>query len=87
MKFEQAGNMGKTELLILHIFQKQLGNDHGFVILSKEEIKEVEEQLKKFMHLMSNLFLHSNSLAKDQYGGLVTILNELEEYYRNYNSK
>jgi hypothetical protein len=84
MEFKQEGNLGKTDLLLRHIMLKENRSDDGSILFSKEEIKEIIDQLEKFRHLMSNVNLYANSLMNDQYRGLVGVINELEEYYRYY---
>lgn len=86
MDFEQEGNLGKTDLLLHHIKIERQRSLSDFVLMSLEEVREIEEQLGKFNNLMANLYLYANSLHSDQYEGLIGILKELEPYYRNYKS-
>jgi hypothetical protein len=87
MKFEQKGNLGKTDLLIGHLAIKQMYSEDGSIQLSKEEVEEIQEQLDRFRNLMANLNLHSNSLANNGFNALVSVVEEIEEHYRNYNPK
>jgi hypothetical protein len=84
MEFKQAGNLGKTDLLIRHLTLKQMRGKDGSIHISEEELGEINDQLDRFRHLMANLNLYSNRLANDDYNALVGTINELEKYYRNY---
>lgn len=87
MEFEKAGNLGKLDLLKRHLYLGQMRSEDGGLALSKEEVDEVLEQLSKFSHILSNLYLYQNSLENDQYRALVSILKETEPYYRNYKGR
>lgn len=84
MEFKKAGNLGKLDLLFRHLYLKQMNSEDGGLSLSEEEVNEVIQQLGAFKHVLSNMYLYENSLKNDQYGALVSILKDLEPYYRNY---
>ncbi len=84
MEFEQQGNLGKVDLLQRHLMLKQNRGEDGSLLLSKEEVKEIDEQLSKFSYVLSNLNLYRNALENDQYRALINVVDELEPYYRNY---
>lgn len=84
MEFRQQGNLGKTDLLIRHLSLKQMRSEDDSIDLSREEIEEIQDQLDKLRHLMANLNLYSNSLENDGYRALVSVVHDLEQYYRNY---
>ena len=84
MEFKQAGNLGKTDLLKRLIFQKRMSSEDEEVFLTSEEAKEVEDQLDKFMYLLSNLNLHHVRLKEEGFTTISDIVEELEPLYRNY---
>jgi hypothetical protein len=84
MEFKQAGNLGKTDLLIRYLTLKQMQSKDGSIHISEEELEEINDQLDRFRHLMANLNLYANSLANNDYKALVSVITELEKYYRNY---
>lgn len=81
MKFENKGNLGRVDLLDRLISKKYFNDEYEF---TKEEMKEISYQLKKFNNLLSNLFLYENQLKTDGYSALVSLLDESEMLYRNY---
>lgn len=86
MKLEKTGNLGRVDLGIRMLDQKYAESymNGTEIILSKEECKELEYQLKQFNYLLSNAFFSENLLADAKINGLLEVVRELEPMYREF---
>lgn len=83
-KVSEGSNLGKVDYTFSNLMHKSLRSEDGSVTLNKEEVEEVADELKKFLHLLSNSYLYETTLQKEA-PGLYVELKKMEHQYRNYN--
>jgi hypothetical protein len=81
MALKKEGNLGQVELMIRLLSQKAMeGYDKETpVTLNKEEYEYLQQMLSDFKNVLANLLMWENSLKDDQYGGLISVIEEIKK--------
>lgn len=79
---KKEGNLGQVQLMQRLLDQKHMetyDKEDKSIVLNPEEYKELEQMLRDFKYVLSNLMMYENSLKNDQYGGLVSVIKDIKE--------
>lgn len=81
MTIEKLGNLGQNALLQIQLAKKRMESfsKKQIITISESELKKIEDTLKDFDYVLSNLYLYENTLKNDQYGGLLRVIKDMKE--------
>jgi len=81
MALEKVGNLGQIELMSRLVNQKMMHafDNNGEITFSADEAKELDQIVKDFQYVVSNLKMWKNGLESDGYGGLIDVIKTIEK--------